>query len=80
MFKLSKENIKSALVYGLLSGILAIFMYALEVGDLFKLDWKALVNAGVFAFMIAMVSVIKNLLTSDEGKFLGITTVIPDKK
>ena len=76
MFKLNWINIKSALVYGLLSALLAICVYAVGIGDVFKMDWKALVNAGFFAFLMALVSLLKNLLTTDSGKFMGLTQVI----
>lgn len=77
MFELSWTNIKSALIYGLLSGFLAIALYAINIGDVFNLDWKALVNSGVFGFLIVIVSLVKNFLTNTDGKFLGIVKVTP---
>jgi hypothetical protein len=79
MFTLSWDSIKSAIVYGLLWAILAIALYMIQVGDVFALNIKELVNAGVFGFLGIFVSLIKNLLTTQDGKFLGVTTVVPDK-
>jgi hypothetical protein len=66
-------NIKSALVSGVLMAILAIAGYVLGVGDVYKLDHRMIVNAGVMALLTAVVSYIKSMGTSDTGKFLGIT-------
>ncbi len=84
MGKISWVNIKSALVYGLLIAfvlaLLAMAGYVLQVGDVFGLDWRALVNAGVIAFISGIVigvSIIKNLLTTNEGKFMDLVKVIP---
>ena len=76
--KLNWINIKSALVYGVLSALLAMVLYVTSVGDIFKVSWQALVNSGVFGFLIVLVSLLKNLLTTDSGNFLGIIRVIPD--
>lgn len=84
MGKISWVNIKSALVYGVLTAIvfaiLAMAGYVLQIGDIFGIDWKALVNTGVIAFITGIVmgvSIIKNLLTTDDGKFMDTVKVIP---
>jgi hypothetical protein len=79
MFNLDWTNIKSALVYGVLSALLLMCLYAIQIGDIFNLNLKDLVNAGVFGFITVVVSLLKNLLTDNAGKFLGVTTVVPDK-
>lgn len=76
IFQLDWVNVKSAIVYGLIIGLGAMFAIAFSVGDLWALDWKILINAGVFAFLGSLV---KNLLTTNKGKFIGIVDVIPDK-
>ncbi len=80
ILKLDWTNVKSALVYGVLSAFLAIALYINEVHSVFLIDWKALVNAGVFGGLTAVISLIKNLLTTNSGNFLGIINVIPDTK
>lgn len=77
IFTLSWANIKSALVYGLLSGLLAVLVYVVSVGDVFALDSHALINAGVFGLAGSIVSIVKNLLTTDSGKFLGAIKTTP---
>lgn len=77
IFKLDWTNVWSALVYGLIIGLGATVVYAISVGDLWALDWKIMVNTGVFAFLG---SILKNLFTTDSGKFLGIVKVIPTVK
>ena len=80
IFKLGWVNVKSALVYGLLSAILAIGMYMLSVGSVFSLDFHELINAGVFGFLGVIISLVKNLLTTNSGNFLGAVEVIPNKQ
>lgn len=80
LFKLEMENIKSSLVYGLLWGLLAIVVYMVQVGDVFALNWREVLNAGIFGFLGIAVSLIKNLLTTAEGNFMGVTKVIPEIK
>ena len=72
---LSKENLKSALVYAFLLGSLAMFIYVQDLGSIFLIDWKVLVNTGAMALIGAIISLIKNLLTTNEGKFLGAVKV-----
>lgn len=76
MFKLNWVNVKSGLVYGVIIGLGLMISYSISVGDIWALNWKVLVNTGVFGFLS---SILKNLLTSDSGKFLNVVEVIPDK-
>ncbi len=87
LFKLTKENIKSAFVYGFLTWIatfiLAVIESIREAGTFLGLNWTAIIDSSAVATLpaiIVVVSMVKNLLTTSEGKFLGVTEVIPDKK
>lgn len=73
MLKLDWSNVKSALVYS----VLAVALYIISKGSVFGLDWKIMVDVAVLGLLTSLT---KNLLTTDNGKFLGVTTVIPDKK
>ncbi len=86
LFTLSWSNVKSAVVYGVLTLLtsfgLAFAQGILNAGSVFGLDWKAIVDSSVIATiptLIVLISLGKNLLTDAQGKFLGKTTVIPDK-
>lgn len=68
-------TIKSALVSGVLAGILAVAGYIIGVGDLFVIDLHKLVNAFVLALLVAIVSVLKNLGTGKDGSFMGVIQV-----
>ncbi len=70
---LSWVNVKSAFVYGLVAGFVAVAMYALSVGDLFALSWHTVINGFVFGFLT---SVIKNFLTTDAGNFAGVIKTV----
>lgn len=72
--KLDWVNIKSAVVYGLVLGIVAVVVYIFKAGSVFALDWRLLVDAFVYGFLG---SIVKNLLTTNSGNFLGVTKVIP---
>lgn len=78
MFTLDKSNIVSALVYAILMALVSMGIYIIEVGDIFALNSHVLINSGVLAFVTGIVSLIKNLLTDNAGKFLGVAKVIPD--
>lgn len=68
ILKLSLENVKSAIVYGLL----AVALFVISKGSVFGLDWHALVDVGVLGLLTSLV---KNLLTTNEGNFVGLVGV-----
>ncbi|MEK6886680.1 MAG: hypothetical protein AABW88_02500 [Nanoarchaeota archaeon] len=70
--KLNWDNIKSALVFGVLSALLAIGTYVVGVGDIFSLDGKVLANVGAFGGLNVILSLVKRLLTNNDSEFLGI--------
>lgn len=80
MFKLNIANVMSSLVYGLLWGLLAVFAEISKAGSILNLEWKNLLDVFAMAFIAIVIVLLKNLLTNDEGKFLGLTKVIPDNK
>lgn len=73
ILKLDKENIKSALVYGLVFGLGAVLLYMLKVGTVFALNWHMMVDAFVFGIIGSLV---KNLFTTNDGKFLGMVNTV----
>lgn len=72
MFNLSWGNVKSALITALVTAVLGMAGYIVGVGDLFKLDGHALINVGTLSALNAIVSLLKNFLTTDRGAFLGV--------
>jgi hypothetical protein len=78
--KLTDENWKSAVVYGLLWGLLAVLLEVQSAGSIYKVDWKMAADSGIVASIAFAISVIKNLLTTKAGKFLGMVKVIPEVK
>lgn len=80
ILSLSWANIWSALVYGLLWGLLAVFIKISEIGNIFNLNWHDLLNVFIMAGIGFLIPIIKNLLTTDKGNFLGIIKVIPSVK
>ena len=86
LLTLSWSNVKSAVVYGVLTlgsmFVLSVLQNILNAGSIFGLDWMKIVDSAVIATiptLIIVVSLGKNLLTDAQGKFLGVTEVIPDK-
>lgn len=84
MFKLDWANIKSAVVYGLLTlgvtFLLSVVETILKAGSVFHINWHQVVDGGAMAVLpvfITMISLLKNLLTTNSGKFLGIVKVVP---
>lgn len=87
MFKLNWANVKSAFIYGVLAmlggALLAVVNAIMDAGTIFGLDWKVILDKGAMAALgafVASLSIIKNLLTNDKGKFLGAIEVIPKTK
>ncbi len=84
---LSWTNIKSALVYGVLSTLVTFLLVVgisiLAHGSIYGLDWPNILDKGAMAVigvLVSLVSLLKNLLTDDKGKFLGLVQVIPPTK
>lgn len=65
-------NIKSALLSAALAAVVAIAGYIVVVGDVFKLDFHALINAGVLSALTALVSLIKSWSTKTDGTSFGV--------
>lgn len=65
-------SLKSALVSVLLAMVISTGGYVIGVGDVFKLDWQALVNTGVLSGVVGIVSLAKSYGTNNKGKFMGI--------
>jgi hypothetical protein len=75
MFKVTWSNIKSALVSGVITGVLAIAGYIIGLGDVFAIDIHSLVNVGALAVLTTVVSLVKSWLTTDAGKFVGAVEI-----
>lgn len=75
MNKLTIENIKGALVSGVLMAVLATIAYVSQTGDIFAIDVKVLANIFVTALLTSVTSIVKNLLTNNAGEFGGIVRV-----
>ena len=75
IFQVDFEGLKSALVSTILMAVLGVAGYIIGLGDIFQIDWRALANVGVMALLTGVVSLIKNFLTSDSGKFANITKI-----
>jgi hypothetical protein len=86
LFTLTWSNVKSALIYGLLAVVvtflLVVCQMILDAGSIYGLDWLAILDKGALAVIgvfVSFLSIVKNLLTTADGKFLGFLEVIPDK-
>lgn len=64
--------IKSALISAGIAVVLAVSGYIIGVGDVFKLDPHALINAAVLSALVAIVSLIKAGFTQTDGTALGV--------
>jgi hypothetical protein len=86
LLKLDWENVKSAVVYGLLTMfvvfVISISEAVIAHGSIFGVDWKNVVDISslkVLGVFISGISIVKNLLTTNDGKFFGLFTVVSDK-
>jgi len=67
-----KLAFKSALVSGLITGILAMAGYIIGLGDVFQIEAKPLINVFAMATLTTIVSLIKSSLTTETGKVMGV--------
>lgn len=72
MFTLSIGNIKSALVSAFVTALLGMAGYVIGLNDVYNINIHSLVNIGVLSLLTAIVSLLKNFLTSNNGEFLGV--------
>ena len=79
IFKLDWVNVKSSLVYGGLWGLLAVLIRIKEVGNIFNLNWMDLANVFAMAAIAIVIVLLKNMFTTDSGKFLGVVSVTAPK-
>ena len=74
-FTVSATELKSALVYAVLTAVLSMLVYVVGIGDIFAISLKPVVNIGAISLGVGLISIIKNLLTTKEGMFVGAVKV-----
>lgn len=67
--------LKSALTSGVLTAILAGAVFILGKGSVFGLDMHALINVVAMALLTTIVSLIKQMGTTEAGNFMGVVSV-----
>jgi len=75
IFELNWANVKSALVLGGLTAIIAGASYVTGIGNFWAVDGHALVNAIGMSFLVAILSTIQSLLTTSKGNFVGAVNI-----
>lgn len=65
-------KIKSALVSAALMAVLSVVIVIVQSGNIYSLDWRSLLNIGIISFLTGVVSFLKSIGTTSEGKFAGI--------
>ncbi len=83
--KISWMNVKSAIVHVFLLlvtvFVLSIIESVVKAHTIFGIDWKHVVDIATMAtlsVLMGVVSLLKNLLTTQSGNFMGIVKVAPD--
>lgn len=80
IFSLTKTNIKSAIVFAILTALVAMIVYIVGLGDIFKIEPHTIANIGVMAILNGILSLLKSFLTTSSGQFLGMTKVTEAKQ
>lgn len=75
LFTINWRDVKSALTNVFLSAVLGMGLYVLNVGSVFQIDFHSLVNIGAISVVTGIVSIIKHLLTTSEGNFVGLVSL-----
>lgn len=71
----SKKQVISALISGLLIGVVAVASQILANGSIFGLDMHKLADVGAMAIITFLVSFLKSFLTTNDGKFIGLVAI-----
>ncbi len=67
------NEVKNALVWVVLTAIVVVLAYVISVGDIFKLDWRVMINLGVLSLCNGVISLIKSFMTNyEKGTIAGI--------
>lgn len=75
LFKLSWLEVVHALVFGVVTGLVAMAGYILKLGTFFGIDVHTLVNVGGLAALAAVIGLVVPFLTTSQGNFVGIVSV-----
>lgn len=70
--KFNWVNVKGAIVSGLFMAVLAILANIVSAQSIYVLDLRELLNIGAVAGITAIVSLMKNFLTDENGKLAGV--------
>lgn len=65
-------DVKSAIASGLIMAFIFVAGVVISSGDIFSLNWKSLLNIGIIAFLTSMVSFLKSLFTTEDGRLAGV--------
>ena len=66
------EDLKGALVSASFMAVIAILIYIQDLGSIWLIEWKDLADVAIMSLIVYFISISKNFLTTEEGKFLGI--------
>ncbi len=75
LFNLNWTDIKSAVVTVVLTAVLAGIGYVIGIGDVFSVDIHTLTNIVSLSLLTGVVSIIKALLTTKSGNFVGSVSI-----
>lgn len=68
-------TIKSALITGVLMGLFVIITEMISAKSVYGLAWSTLINDGIIAFLTIIASLLRSLLTTPSGNFVGLVKV-----
>jgi len=75
IFNISLTNLKSAIVFAILTAVMAMIVYVIGLGDIFQIESRTIANIGAMALLNGVLSLLKSFLTTNTGEFLGVTKV-----
>lgn len=75
-FTVNWAQIRSACVSIGLAVVLAVAVYIVGVGDIFAIEYKTLINIGVLAGLVGIIDLVKSLLTTKQGDFVGAVNIV----
>ena len=71
IFRINLADFLRAVFLGIITAILVVLVEIKNVGSIYGLDWKTLLNDGIISLIASIASIIQSLLTTEKGNLVG---------
>lgn len=79
LFNFNFIDLQRALSLGLCLAIVIVISYIIKAGTIWGLNWMDILSSGIIGFLGVLGSFLRTLLTTQDGNFIGLVQVMPQK-